>query len=207
MPPADLNAAQETPRDPIEIRAENAITIAAAVQLAHDASLPLGLSTLQRWAKNWYDQVDRSPVKTILVTTRAGKAYTLDKEDFEAWVFEQKQNGRSQEISLGLERPREISRDPKRPVEASQDPDEVPQMKKLESELFQLKIDIGVRNQLLDRAREEMEKIRSAGNELLRENGALQFELRQLKAAPDAQRIGQGSEDLHSVDNSTPPIQ
>ncbi|MFM9942149.1 MAG: hypothetical protein ACKVP7_21910 [Hyphomicrobiaceae bacterium] len=53
---------------------------------------------------------------------------------------------------------------------------------------MQLKIDLGVRKELLSRAREEMQMIQSRTDGLLRENGALQYQLAQLPA-PNAGRL------------------
>jgi len=63
-----------------------------------------------------------------------------------------------------------------------------------------LKIDIGVRKQLLERAKEEMDGLRSVTNNLLRENGALQYQIHQL--APPAPK-SQVEEEHAPVDNST----
>ena len=183
-------------REPVEIRAENEITIPAAMQVAQEASLSLGLSTMQRWAKAWAQQGLDAKVKTILVTTRQGKLYKLDRDDFQAWVFEQKQNARPQEAPSDLERPHEISRDPARsqetsggsarPQQVSHRRSDDDRVRTLESENMNLKIDLGVRKQLLDRAKEEMDSLRAMTNTLLRENGALSYQIHQL-APPKSQ--------------------
>src|ERR1700674_3332298 len=88
----EANRPDETPRDPIEIRQDAAISIQEALIIADDQSFPIGKSTLQRWAKAWDEQGTASPVKSLLVTTRKGKVYHLDREDFKVWMFDQKQN-------------------------------------------------------------------------------------------------------------------
>src|SRR5687768_7367960 len=95
MDTPDLAVPLEAPQDIVEIRAENEITLAEALALAdRDASLTLGHSTLQRWAKVWRLQGSASPVKSILVTTRFGKEYKLDRDDFAAWALKEKDNQR-----------------------------------------------------------------------------------------------------------------
>jgi hypothetical protein len=205
-------AQPEVSQDLVEIRHEDAITINDALVLAAQISFTIGRSTLQRWAKVWHELGTASQVKCILVTTRAGSIYKLDRQDFEAWVLEQKENDRSHEIPQGLERPIETSqnpirspetpRDPIRPQESSRGseasyPREVQkneehemlltrmkeledEKQQLEDENLQLKIDIGVRRELIKQAKEEIDRSRVATNTLLRENGALEFQIRQL---------------------------
>jgi hypothetical protein len=60
--------------------------------------------------------------------------------------------------------------------------------KKLEEDNLHLKIDVGVRRELINRAREEMTRLRTMADSLLRENGALGYQIQQL-AAP-ANKIG-----------------
>jgi DNA repair exonuclease SbcCD ATPase subunit len=202
----------EVSQDPIEIRQDNAITIAEALLVASQAHFSIGKSTIQRWAKVWEMKGIASPVKCILVTTRAGNFYKLDRQDFETWVLEQKENDRSHEIPQDLERPDEVLPDLERPDGASQDfirpretsrgtepaskkitelemrlkqlEDENTELKEgsaqLKDENLNLKIDLGVRRELIKQAKEEMDRMRSAGENLLRENGALEFQIRQL---------------------------
>jgi hypothetical protein len=182
-----LAASHEASRGPIEIREEDAITIDQAIAIAADLSFALGKSTLQRWAKFWRDRAG-GPVRSVLVTTTSGKIYKLSREDFEAWVFDQKQNDRSRETPPDLTRSREASPDLERPHEVSGEAtQDTNRIKELESENLQLKIDLGVRKQLLDRAKEEMDGLRSMANTLLRENGALQYQIHQLAPAKNAE--------------------
>src|ERR1700694_264906 len=101
MPPQEANRPDETPRDAVEIRQDAAITIQEALIIAVEQSFPIGKSTLQRWAKAWADRGATSPVKSVLVTNRVGSAYRLDREDFKAWLFDQKQNMKPGEILRG----------------------------------------------------------------------------------------------------------
>lgn len=215
----DTNPTQphETLQDMVEIRSENEITIPAAMQLAQDASLQLGLSTLQRWAKLWAQQGASAKVKAVLVTTRQGKLYKLDRLDFESWIFDQKQNARpleapqdlarSHDVSQDPAKPRETSRDAARPREISQDEDRAERLRELESENMNLKIDIGVRKQLLDRAKEEMDGLRAMTNNLLRENGALAYQIHQLAppSARQTEREATPASDHRVIDTSIPP--
>jgi hypothetical protein len=163
--------------------------------MAHTASLQLGLSTLQRWAKAWAQQGASAKVKVVLVTTRQGKLYKLDRQDFEAWVFDQKQNAKPSELPEDLVRSHDVSQDPAKSRETSRDtarPRAVSEdasqdrLRELESENMNLKIDLGVRKQLLERAKEELDGLRTMANNLLRENGALSYQIHQL--APPADR-------------------
>ena len=69
-----------------------------------------------------------------------------------------------------------------------------------------LKIDLGVRKQLLDRASQEMNDMRSMTDNLLRENGALQFQLQQLPAPadnrPDDREVGPHVDNPEQIDGS-----
>ena len=187
MPPQDAVASQLTSPDPIEIRDEDAVTINEALIIAGDLSFTLGKSTLQRWTKFWKEHPGGA-VRCVLVTTTAGKIYKLSRGDFEAWVFDQKQNDRSHEAPRDPARPSKTSRDPERPREVSGEVEEnSSRLKELENENMQLKIDVGVRKQLLERAKEEMDDLRSMTNNLLRENGSLQYQIHQL-APPTRQR-------------------
>ena len=127
MPAKDPASPQEVLHTPVEIRLDAAITIPEAFAIAAVEAFPVGKSTLQRWAKTWGALGATSPVKSVLVTTRTGAAYRVDRDDFTAWIIEQKQNMRpgemlkdpvisqetlrgpemSRETSQGLERPRE----------------------------------------------------------------------------------------------------
>jgi hypothetical protein len=221
-------AQPEVSQDLVEIRHEDAITINDALVLAAQISFTIGRSTLQRWAKVWHELGTASQVKCVLVTTRAGSIYKLARQDFEAWVLEQKENDRSHEIPQGLERPAETSQDPIRSPETPRDPvrlqetsrgpeasypREVPkneehemllkrmkgledenrlledEKQQLEDENLQLKIDIGVRRELIKQAKEEIDRTRGATNTLLRENGALEFQIRQLAASSKPKEI------------------
>lgn len=180
MDASDLVGPQQVSRDPIEIRDEDAITINEALTIASDRSFALGKSTLQRWSKFWYENPGGA-VRCVLVTNRDGNFYKISRDNFEAWVFDQKQNGQSRETPRDLTRPRKTSRDLERPSEASTETDEKnSRIKELENENMQLKIDVGVRKQLLERAKEEIDGLHSMANNLLRENGALQYQIHQL---------------------------
>ena len=95
----------------------------------HD--FPIGKSTIQRWAKRWADQGAGGPVKSVLVTTRDGASYRLDRDDFTSWLIAEKNNTRpgkvlrdpmkSQETPRDPTRFHQASRDPERPFETSQD--------------------------------------------------------------------------------------
>ena len=61
-------------------------------------------------------------------------------------------------------------------------------IKELENENMQLKIDVGVRKQLLERAKEEMDEMRTLSHNLLRENGTLQYQIGLLAAPPTPTR-------------------
>ena len=237
----------EAPQDLVEIRHEDAITVNDALTVASQVSFVIGRSTLQRWAKAWHTLGNASPVKCILVTTRMGSVYKIDKKDFEAWALEQKENDRSLEIPQGLvgssetssdlERPNETFQDPLRPQSVSQDiamhrgaprSAERPRrqadtrveeyetlrarLKELEDENLQLKIDVGVRKELIIQAKQEVEKTRDVANSLLRENGALEFQIRQLdgpkprtiEATPNFDRGGEPPSYQFSGDDNQP---
>ena len=200
----DLDPSLEVPQDLIEIKEENAITLGAGLQIAHDASLPLGLSTLQRWAKIWREKGSQSPVKSILAITRSGKEYKIDRDDFTAWVLREKENAQPSETSRDPKRPLDVSRDPATPRETLKDPSEIARIKELENDNLQLKIDLGVRKQLLERVKDEIDDLRSIANNLLRENGALQYQIHQLPP-PTSTQTHQSPHLAQSVDNSTPP--
>jgi len=200
MAEQDLTPSHETPRDPIEIRQDASITIQEALLIASEEEFPVGKSTLQRWAKAWSEKSAASPVKSVLVTTRFGTTYRLDREDFKTWILEQKPNMRpgevlqdpvrSHETSQDLKRPREVSRDPMRPNETSQDLPEP--SSKIRDEIMNLKIDLEVRKQLIGQAQVEIGRQREQIEALLRENGGL---TRLLQLAPSRGESG----------NSPPP--
>ena len=102
MDEPNLTPPPEALRDPIEIRDEDAITIDEALVIASENSYDLGKSTLQRWSKFWEEK--RGAVRSILVTHAGGKFYKLSREDFQAWVFDRKQNARPPEVPQGLSR-------------------------------------------------------------------------------------------------------
>jgi hypothetical protein len=200
MPPQDAVSSQLTSPDQVEIRDEDAVTINEALVIAGDLSFALGKSTLQRWTKFWMEHPGGA-VRCVLVTTTAGKIYKLSRGDFEAWVFDQKQNDKSLETPRDPARPSKISRDLERPREVLGEVQEnSSRLKELENENMQLKIDVGVRKQLLERAKEEMDDLRSMTNNLLRENGSLQYQIHQL-ATPTPQR-GLELTQPGTVDNS-----
>ena len=201
MDDPNLAAPHEASRDLVEIKDDDAITIDEALTIATDLSFALGKSTLQRWGKHWREQPGGA-VRCVLVTTAGGKIYKLSRQDFEAWVFDQKQNDKSRETPRDLKRPLETPRDLERPRETSREAEEFPnRLKELENENMQLKIDVGVRKQLLERVKDEMDGLRNTTDRLLRENGALQYQILQL--APPPQR--EVRQDTLSVDNSTRP--
>ncbi len=207
MPEQVPTPSPETSQDPVEIPRDNAISIQEARSIASAEDLPIGKSTLQRWAKLWAEQGSASPVKSILVTTRAGSAYRLDRDDFTAWLLDQKQNGGSHEALQDPVRPQDTSRDPARSHEASQDPtrpreastnssarlphdgDDADVVARLRDENMQLKIDLEVRKRLLSQAASEHERQRGQTEDLLRENGALQLQVRQLASGQDHPRL------------------
>src|SRR5450631_187836 len=114
MPPQDVNRSNETSRDAIEIRQDAAITIQEALIIAAEQSFPIGKSTVQRWAKAWADRGAESSVKSVLVTNRAGSFYRLDRDDFKAWLFDQKQNMKAGQVlrdpTMSHETPRDTAR-------------------------------------------------------------------------------------------------
>lgn len=195
MPP------QETPRDPLHISEENAITIEQALQIARAENVSLGKSTLQRWALAWKEKHDKSPVKSVLWIGNDIKTYQLDREDFKVWLFERKQNMRPHEVLQGPPGSQETLQDPKRPRETSahntkhsdQSEDDSEIVRKLRDDNMQLKIDVEVRKQLLNQARDEIDRIRHHTENLLRENGELQFQVRQLSEGKMHEQLGSPS--------------
>ena len=194
MPPSDPIESHETSRDPIEIRQEDAITIQGALVIATEQNFPIGKSTLQRWAKAW-DEGNDSSVRCVLVTTRKGKTYHLHRDDFKAWVFDQKQNMKpneaprdpvmSHETPKDFTRSHQTSRDPQRPHETSAEKDTVIELRE---ENMQLKIDVEVRKQLLNQAAGEINRQRGQIETLLRENGAQGSRILQLTSTSSPDR-------------------
>ena len=190
MPPEEATRPDETSQGAVEIRQDAAITIQEALLIAFEQSFPIGKSTLQRWAKVWADRGVGSVVKSVLVTSRAGSIYRLDRDDFKAWLFDQKQNMRpgetlrdpvmSRETSKDTARPHQTLRGSERSHETSSD--ETDAQQKLREENMQLKIDVEVRKQLLNQAAGEITRQRDHIEVLLRENGALQSQVLQLSA-------------------------
>lgn len=60
----------------------------------------------------------------------------------------------------------------------------------MENENLQLKIDAGVCRELINRASDEMRGLRKTADMLLRENGALHYQLAQLEAPQERKAIG-----------------
>lgn len=94
-----------------------------------------------------------------------------------------------------MPRPQEASRDaarsrqPHAPVNNEENEKQLERLRQLEDENLQLKIDIGVRRELIKQAREELDRVRSTADGLLRENGALEFQIRQLAAPSQPKTI------------------
>lgn len=231
MPPAaDLPEPRHTSPHPIEIAEADAIAIPEALAIAEQQGFALGKSTLQRWAKYWYEHQTEAPVRCVLVTTNAGMHYKISRDDFDAWVFDQKQNNKSREVSQDLLRPHETPRDPMRPLEVSRDRlrphtaahgaqtsqsefneplGDEDERKQLRDQNMQLRIDVEVRNQLLSRAREELTEHRKYIENNMRQIGALQQEngglrqrLLQLKAP---QQHNPSTEAYQSFADNDPP--
>ena len=198
MPPEEANRPDETSRDAVEIRQDAAITIQEALIIAAEQSFPIGKSTLQRWAKVWAERGAASSVKSVLVTNRAGSFYRLDRDDFTAWLFDQKQNMRPGETLRDPMMPHETQRDTARPQQTPRDterPHEIPNedisadaLLKLRDDNMQLKIDVEVRKQLLNQAAGEITRQRDHIEGLLRENGALHSRVLQLSAPANQDR-------------------
>lgn len=218
MPPSDLSASPETPQAPVEIRQDAAITVQEALLLAAAESFPIGKSTLQRWAKAWADRGAASPVKSVLVTTRTGAAYRLDRDDLTAWLIEQKQNMRpgevlqdpvmSPETPRDTARPHQTSQDAARPQQVSREAggDSADQAARLREENMQLRIDVEVRKQLLNQAAGEINRQRDHIEALLREAGALQSQVLQL-SAPASSRVVPVSIQRPSFDPTDAPFE
>ena len=198
MPPQDATGPDETSQGEVEIRQDAAITIQEALTLARDQSFSIGKSTVQRWAKLWEERASVSPVKCVFVTTRTGSFYKLDRDDFQAWLFDQKQNMRpretlrdpvmSHETQRDPMRSHQTSRDTERPRETSASEPSADATQTLRDENMQLKIDVEVRKQLLNQAAGEITRQRDQIEGLLRENGGLQSRVLQLAAPTNADR-------------------
>jgi hypothetical protein len=179
----NLTTPLEVPPDTIEIRAENAISIPEALAIAENEGLDIGHSTLQRWAKVWRLKGAASPVKSLLSDTRFGKEYRLDRDDFTTWVLKEKENEGPREVPRDPARPDETSQDAARSRETSRDLNEAARVKELEDQIFQLRIDLAARNQLIEMARGDMSELKEKVYELNREVGALNYQLLQLGSA------------------------
>ena len=188
---------QEVLRDPPEVRiAEaNAITMPEALPLAQQMGVPIGKSTLQRWAKVW-TETPGSAVKAVLQVTRTGRHYEIDRDDYESWLLEQAENQqtppdpiRPDKARQGLDGSHEAPEDLGRSSEASGDNDALAaRVTELETENLQLQIDVGVRRELVNRAKVEMDALHARLQETVKENGALDFQLRQLAAPSQSVR-------------------
>ena len=182
---------QETSQDIVQVTIPeaNAIKLAEALMIARKNNVAIGKSTLQRWAKVWAATAD-SPVKAVLQVTRDGRHYEIDRDDFEAWLLQEAENrptlpnlAEPDETPQDLERPHKTQRDPVRPSEASDDHTALAaRVSELETENLQLKIDVGVRRELINQAKEEMDALQRHLHETLKENGALNYQLKQLPA-------------------------
>lgn len=81
--------------EPVVIAEENSITLDAALELAAAEHYPIAKSTLQRRAKHWREQGTAAPVKAVLIVLPSiGATYRIDREDFAAYIFDQKNNMR-----------------------------------------------------------------------------------------------------------------
>ena len=208
----------ETPRDPtrpletsqdivqVTIPEANAIKLSEALLIAQGNNIPIGKSTLQRWAKVWAETAD-TPVKAVLQVTRDGRHYEVDRDDFEAWLLQEAENKpaptnlpRPHETPQDLPRPDQTSQDPVRPTDTSDDRGALlDRVSKLEKENLQLKIDVGVRHELIDKAQTEMNALRTELREMWTKNGALKQQLLQL--APPTTSTQQDREVPPTVDN------
>lgn len=82
--------------EPVVIAEENSITLDAALQLAAAERYPIAKSTLQRRAKQWREQGTAAAVKSVLIVLPSiGATYRIDREDFIAYIFDQKNNLRT----------------------------------------------------------------------------------------------------------------
>ncbi len=182
---------QEVLRDAPEVRiAEaNAITVAEALSLAQQTGVPIGKSTLQRWAKLWAE-TPYSTVKAVLQVTRTGRHYEIYRDDYESWLLEQAENQqtppdpvRPDKILPDLGGSHEVPEDLGRSHGASEEDTALAsRVAELETENLQLQIDVGVRRELVNRAKVEMDALHARLQETVKENGALEFQLRQLAA-------------------------
>ena len=197
----DLSLSQVTPKDFVEIRQDAAITIQDALLLATNENLPIGKSTIQRWAKRWADLGAASVVKSVLVTNRDGASYRLDRDDFTSWLMSEKNNARLGKVLRDPERSHETLRDPPRSGEISRDPERSSETSRgfhetgsasqdeitgLRNEIMNLKIDVGIRKELINQTAAEINRLRQQTESLLIEKGALQFQLLQLAPGKSA---------------------
>ena len=193
LPP--LLASPETPRGEVEIKQGDAITVNEALALAQQETFPIGKSTLQRWAKIWSELGTSAPVKCVLITNRQGSVYKLDRSDFLAWVFDEKENDRSRQTPSDFIRPKETLGDPERYQETSED---LPEISEKQAEL---QVDLeSIREEKTklaakfedetvlrkfheyraDRAEEAIENERDRTDRLLKVVGAQEHKLREL---------------------------
>ena len=174
----------------VTIAQSNAITLAEALVLARQTDVAIGKSTLQRWAKAW-TEIPNSPVKAILQVTRTGRHYEIDRDDYESWLLEQAENQqtpadplRSDQVLQDLKGLGEVPEGLTRSSEASRDDHDKTELQaqvhELEAENLQLRIDVGVRRELVAQAKTEMDTLRGSVEQILKQNGALEFQLRQL---------------------------
>ena len=190
-----LLASPETPRGEVEIKQGDAITVNEALAFAQQEAFPIGKSTLQRWAKIWSELGINAPVKCVLITNRQGSVYKLDRSDFLAWVFDVKENDRSQQAPLDIVRPKEIQEDLAKHDETSQDlTDRTEEVQKLESKLEEIEEEKEklaskfqdetvlrkVHEYRADRAEEAIENERDRTDRLLKIVGAQEHKLREL---------------------------
>ena len=98
---------------------------------------------------------------------------------------------RSDQVLQDLTGSDEVPEDLTRSPEASRDDHDKTELQaqvhELEAENLQLRIDVGVRRELVAHAKTEMDALRGSVEQILKENGALEFQLRQL-APPSAAR-------------------
>lgn len=130
--PQDLTASHETHQDSprprettpdaqpssVQIPEDRQISITGALSLAIDEGLNIGKSTLQRHAKRWHEAGEASPVKCVLVTTRWGKHYALDRETFLSWTLDELAQQERSDAPQDLSRSHETLQDSVRLHEA-----------------------------------------------------------------------------------------
>ena len=166
------------------ISESEAITIEQAIEIARGETVPLGKSTLQRWALKWHSLHSQSPVKCTVFFTNGKKAYVLHRDEFKAWLFDRKQNLRPHETLQDPEGSHEVSQDPARPRKASRDferpsreAEESEEVEQLRRDNRDLKIDLEVRKRLLEAAAEQVKQERERSEIYLRQIGGLEYRL------------------------------